>query len=69
MPPIEEQDQQFALSYGPEDAFMLHRYHRPPRTSTENDGASRPTSPAQHPLPSAVERSSAARTDNATGPQ
>jgi hypothetical protein len=70
MPPIEEQNEQhFALSYGPEDAFMLHRYHRPPRGSAELRGDSRPPSPAQQPLPSAAERSSAAQTDNAAGRQ
>lgn len=30
MPSIEDQTEQLALSYGPEDAFALHRHHRPP---------------------------------------
>jgi len=47
MPRTEEQEQQFALSYGPEDAFTLHRYHRPPRSSTELGGGSRPGVPAE----------------------
>jgi hypothetical protein len=45
MPRMEEQDQQLALSYGPEDAFTLHRYHRPPRGSTEPGGDTRPALP------------------------
>lgn len=36
---MDELDHQFALSYGPEDAFMLHRYHCPPRSLSERPGA------------------------------
>jgi hypothetical protein len=47
MPRMEEQDQQLALSYGPEDAFTLHRYHRPPRGSTELGRDTHPALPEE----------------------
>jgi hypothetical protein len=43
----DEQNQELALSYGPEDAFTLHRYHRPPSNSAGPSCGSVPRSPAQ----------------------
>lgn len=39
---MDEQHLELALSYGPEDAFVLHRYHRPPRSSSGTEGVRRP---------------------------
>lgn len=42
---MDEQDLEMALSYGPEDAFVLHRYHCPPRSASGAEGVSRPSAP------------------------
>jgi len=48
----DEQNQELALSYGPEDAFMLHRYHRLPGSSAGLAGGSgtRPPTRTLEPL-------------------
>jgi len=50
MPRMDEQDQELVLSYGPEDAFTLHRYHCPPRSSTGGLGAASGPAPSAQPL-------------------
>ena len=47
---MDERDHQFALSYGPEDAFTLHRYHCPPGSPTPVGGVLHSGSRLRRPL-------------------